>query len=75
MRGMIVDKYWETPELTILARRNSDEVLIGDCRGSSIDSGGVYQGCVTITPSSGVPSGTYGSYKCAAEGCKFSFGS
>ena len=41
---------WKKPELTVLVRRKSDEIILAGCRMSSGGPDWVYSGCASSDP-------------------------
>lgn len=69
-----MSKIWKTPEITILVKKNSDELMIDYCKGSNGTPVGTYGGCLVIDRNGGT-TGTDGSgnpYYCAYDHCSTS---
>lgn len=67
-----MNKIWKTPEIIILVKKNSDELMIDYCKGSNGTPSGTYGGCLVIDSSGSGATGTEGPgnpYYCAYDHC------
>ena len=63
-----MSKIWKTPEIIMLVKKNSDELMLDSCKGSNGSPFGVYGGCISINgDTTTITDGSGNPYYCAYD--------